>query len=288
MTTPMAAAAYSDCEEEMLNQEEGRQAVELNMLWEAAQGIDASALSHGRSTCSRRTGIVAATCLGVLGLVGVLSLARPGRASGGLTSTKHLGSRMNLDSSSPSSLDFYSSAVPGLAAGEHDVDDTNPVIPQENMHDGNTCRDDEELFTGLCYRKCNLLAPGFPKRTSAWTCCREPCTWNGWSHDFGVCSGYSVAGSDGKSCPHKPGSCLENEEMLLGECFEKCSILTNGEYPHRVAAATCCKSDGVLCLDPFNDRTSSEFDVGGGDGDGDPSTPASAHAPMTSLTEADP
>jgi hypothetical protein len=105
-------------------------------------------------------------------------------------------------------------------------------------------------------------------------------------HDFGVCSGFSVAGVQGKSCPHKPGTCLANEEMFMGRCYEKCSIVTNGEYPTRVAAASCCKSSSMIaCLNPLNDKTSSSLNVGGGTGDGNPSTPRSSHGPLTRFTE---
>jgi len=277
MAKPSTVAAYSESEEEILNQEEGI--------------LAASVPPSGRFPCDRRAAAVA--CLGVIGLVGVLSLTRGGHAVG----TKHLGSQVNLNDAS---LDFYGSALgltrettdqesmPGIAAGATDSgDDSSSFAPSENLHDGNPCDDSEELLGKLCYRKCSLLAPGYPKRTSAWTCCQEPCTWNGWTHDFGVCSGYSVAGPDGTSCPHKPGVCLDNEEMHLGRCFEKCSILTNGEFPHRVAAATCCKADGVMCFNPFNDRTRPDFAVGGGHHDGDPSTPSSMHDPLKSLTEAE-
>jgi hypothetical protein len=78
-----------------------------------------------------------------------------------------------------------------------------------------------------------------------------------------VCTGYAVDG-EGK-CPHRPGSCLANEEMMLGVCYKKCSILTNQEFPHRVAPATCCKAGGISCLlFPWKSYTSKEYAVGGG------------------------
>ena len=30
---------------------------------------------------------------------------------------------------------------------------SNPMAPDENLADGNTCCDDEELFEGMCYKK---------------------------------------------------------------------------------------------------------------------------------------
>jgi len=138
----------------------------------------------------------------------------------------------------------------------------------EDLHDGNVCTHEEELFSGLCYRKCSLLTGGIDHvRTSPWTCCKEtPCTINQ-KLDVGLrvaCTGFAVAG-DGSSCPHLPGSCLPNEELLLGVCYKKCGLLTNHAYPHRVAPATCCKSSGVSCmLFPWRRYTSAEFASGGG------------------------
>lgn len=156
--------------------------------------------------------------------------------------------------------------------------------------DGNPCAGNEELFEGLCYHKCSLLTEGKdPIRSSPWSCCSEPPCLVPSHENFKVglqpvCSGYDVNGAGG--CPHKPGSCLVNEELHLGQCYEKCAILTNGAFPHRVAAATCCKTDGWGCIDPRNDKTSAAFAVGGGVGDHDPSTPATVHAPEESPAQA--
>lgn len=38
-------------------------------------------------------------------------------------------------------------------------------------------------------------------------------------------------------------SCLKDEELLAGICYMKCSLLTGGHAPHRVANAACCKAD---------------------------------------------
>merc|ERR1719464_877131 len=80
------------------------------------------------------------------------------------------------------------------------------LAPKMNMTDGNPCRDDEEFLATmkLCYKKCSLLTKGsHPIRTSPWHCCKQsPCIFN-LKHDYGVCSGYSVAGGMGESCPHE-------------------------------------------------------------------------------------
>lgn len=164
----------------------------------------------------------------------------------------------------------------------------NPLLPTENMYDNNPCDDSEELYGGLCYKKCSLLTQGsHPIRTSSWTCCEQhPCTLNqlGKIGETIACDGYDV-GSNTR-CPHAPGACLTDEELFLGQCYQKCLILTQGEFPTRVGAASCCQTSGMGCLDPRKDKTDSNFNRGGGQGDNDPATPGETHGPLTNLTEA--
>eukprot|EP00928_Gymnodinium_smaydae_P055336 TRINITY_DN3890_c0_g1_i4.p1 TRINITY_DN3890_c0_g1~~TRINITY_DN3890_c0_g1_i4.p1 ORF type:complete len:507 (-),score=83.68 TRINITY_DN3890_c0_g1_i4:111-1631(-) len=162
--------------------------------------------------------------------------------------------------------------------------------PDEGRHDGNVCDDQEELLEGLCYTKCEILTNGaHPFRKSAFSCCKTSRCIDTTHLDISSmlpCEGYDVSTEDGgTACPHSPGICLEDEDQFLNECYEKCSILTNGKYPNRVAAATCCNTEGIACMNPFNDLTSAEFDVGGGKGDGRDSTPSKVHPPLKSLTE---
>lgn len=98
-----------------------------------------------------------------------------------------------------------------------------------------------------------------------------------------LCDGYDVS-ADG-SCPHAPGACLEDEELLMGMCYKKCSVLTNGEFSNRVTPISCCKESGVECFDITKVRNRLTYAVGGGKGDHDPSTPSLIHAPQVSLTE---
>eukprot|EP00929_Paragymnodinium_shiwhaense_P053982 TRINITY_DN2705_c0_g2_i1.p1 TRINITY_DN2705_c0_g2~~TRINITY_DN2705_c0_g2_i1.p1 ORF type:complete len:297 (-),score=68.63 TRINITY_DN2705_c0_g2_i1:291-1115(-) len=166
------------------------------------------------------------------------------------------------------------------------------IKPFEHKHDHNTCDDSEELYAGLCYTKCSVLT-GFSAahRVSAFTCCPTPdCHGNVFkmkTSSLVPCQGYDVSSADmGKACPHEEGACLKDEEQFLGECFETCDKLTEGKFPKRIAAATCCNPDAEGgCLNLGNDRTKSALNVGGGGGDGDASTPAEAHMPLKSLTE---
>jgi len=197
----------------------------------------------------------------------------------------HVGEKVSL-SSSNSRL--------GVFLGLEEPERANITqSPAENMHDGNVCADDEELFGGLCYKQCSVLTGGvYPERTSSWSC------WKGGdsSKIFDVkvgskipmpCEDYDVAGdSMGGGCPHSPGACLKDEEIFLNVCYKQCTILTNGAYPYRVAAATCCKEKGFSCLGFWNSKTDQDFRVGGGKGDGDERTPAGMHSPLESLTEA--
>eukprot|EP00439_Symbiodinium_sp_Y106_P026262 s4138_g3.t1 len=166
-----------------------------------------------------------------------------------------------------------------------------PQAPQENMHDGNICADDEEYFEDLCYLKCSLATKGtHPIRTSAFTCCKsEPCSFDNTEINMSPCDGFDVSGNvhgQRSACPHGEGTCLEDEELLLGMCYKKCSILTEGRFNHRVAATTCCSETGLACFNPMNLKTDFVgFAVGGGKGDGSQATPSVPHLPMKELTE---
>mmetsp|Transcript_53132 Transcript_53132/g.151401 ORF Transcript_53132/g.151401 Transcript_53132/m.151401 type:complete len:620 (+) Transcript_53132:89-1948(+) len=144
----------------------------------------------------------------------------------------------------------------------------------------NTCEPDEERLGVLCYKKCSLLTNGYyPIRTSAMTCCSShPCGFFNQKHDIGFCSGFSVAGGNSGACPHSPGGCAENEEFYLGQCYKRCSLLTENLYPHRVAPATCCKKDSEFaCFIPTsgNSLTRIAFDADG--------TGKKPHAPRKSV-----
>jgi len=162
-----------------------------------------------------------------------------------------------------------------------------PLAPRASMHDGNVCGDDEELMQGLCYKQCSTLTFGeYPIRTSAWTCCKKrPCTLSNTKHNMGMCSGFDVAGdSQGdNACPHLPGSCLTNEELYMGMCYKKCSIMAP-KFPTRAGVGTCCKTTGFWCSLPQYGSTSSEFAVGGGTGE-DKTSPKKPHLPVSELTE---
>ncbi|CAE7180724.1 unnamed protein product, partial [Symbiodinium necroappetens] len=103
------------------------------------------------------------------------------------------------------------------------------------------------------------------------------------------CDGFDVSGNlhgQHSACPHGEGTCLEDEELLLGMCYKKCSILTDGRFNHRVAATTCCSETGLACFNPMNLKTDFVgFAVGGGKGDGSQATPSVPHLPMKELTE---
>jgi len=194
----------------------------------------------------------------------------------------------------PSAVDGRGSGSASAARGEEAG--SVPNAPTEDMHDGNVCDDDEELLANLCYKKCSLLTHGkYPRRTTAWSCCSAggeggKCGLFNQKVSAGICTGYDISGdSAGNGCPHPAGACLENEEVHLGRCFKKCSELTDGEYPSRLASATCCKAEvdeEWKCLDMRNVKTRQSFNVGGGRGDGDSRTPAGPHWPKTAWTEA--
>jgi len=187
---------------------------------------------------------------------------------------------------------------PGVSALKVNLTEMSNLTKSELLHpvdqdrnDGNVCPEDEELHANLCYKKCSALTAGkYPIRTTAFSCCaEEPCSFfnSKFSNVLSYCSGFDVSGnSEGKECPHAPGSCMANEEFNLGMCYKKCAILTNNTFPFRSAASTCCRyNNHVACLDALNTLTKPEYNVGGGMDDGHASTPNITHAPMQRLTE---
>lgn len=196
---------------------------------------------------------------------------------------------------------------PPAASGSTESPEDDKVLQKlspsgVNLHDSNPCGTDEELFESLCYRKCSVLTNNQkPVRCASHIC--EPLNAAGeakcslsqaamasllTSPSILPCRGFDVAGSaEGHSrCPHPPGLCYKDEELYLGTCIKKCSLLTNGEFPHRAAFATCCKVQSLVrCLYPGNSKTDQAFAAGGGQGDRDPNTLASAHSPIQALAE---
>ena len=249
--------------------------------------------------------------VGVVGAIALVALvAFAGYQSSGSGSSHPAQSKLSSDSLVQLSEDvasMYSQKVMAAQAAQTaqapPIDKTLQALsPRENLHDNNPCADDEELFETLCYAKCSILSAGMkPVRCAAHIC--EPLDSNGQhkcqlsqtaiasilsSPSLMPCHGYDIAGTrEGrKRCPHAPGACLNDEELYLGTCFKKCSVLTNGQYPHRKAFATCCKAPSLFqCLMPGQAKTDQSYAEGGGFGDHDPDTPAKAHAPLQSLTE---
>mmetsp|Transcript_48431 Transcript_48431/g.90770 ORF Transcript_48431/g.90770 Transcript_48431/m.90770 type:complete len:287 (+) Transcript_48431:71-931(+) len=162
----------------------------------------------------------------------------------------------------------------------------DPLARPEDLTDGNLCANDEELLGKLCYKKCSLLTHGeAPIRLSAFSCGKS----RGFQDFFGAkvgtlipCEGYDVSGDEaGEGCPHKAGTCLVNEEFSLGKCYKRCSDLTDGQFPYRTSAETCCKTKNLLeCIEPSQSRFSFSFNVGGGNG-----PEAKSHSPDVRYTE---
>lgn len=161
----------------------------------------------------------------------------------------------------------------------------SPVRKQaQDNTPGNQCAANEELHVGMCYLQCKILTNGsFPLRTSAWTCCQgekiSDCFIQNQDHNVGLCSGYDVAG-DGKSCPKAPGQCLSDEEFFGGECYQKCTLMTNGTHPYRTSAFSCCDSTSTFtCFQPSHVTLSSGYTVGGNGNPAQVGGNAAAHQP---------
>ncbi|CAE7266930.1 unnamed protein product [Symbiodinium pilosum] len=150
------------------------------------------------------------------------------------------------------------------------------IAPKADLNDGNPCNDDEEKFEGVCYKKCSILTDGTHNiRTTAFTCCAaekiEDCGFNNQEMKMSICDGFDVSGDiNGQegACPHKTGNCYANEELFLGQCYKKCSDLTDGEYHNRISSFSCCKKDSYLECNPFafvdsQVKSNPTFNVGG-------------------------
>lgn len=274
--------------------------------WEDAESADsASELLEGPRGGSflGRHGTVLSRALAVClagAAVGACAVAFSGGAASAAPPRADVGASTGLAAVAAGSTygNFLETAAPDAATAPPSAvtqPTTAPVlgsalVPAEDRDDGNVCANDEEPVKGLCYKKCSILTnEEYPIRTSAWTCCQSrPCGITNQRMSPSLpCTGYDVSGDDeGRGCPHAPGACLADEEFSLGMCYKKCSILTGGQKPYRVAAATCCEEEGINCFEHFwHSQTSKTFNVGGGRNDGDASTPRHPHLPMEELTE---
>jgi len=258
---------------------------------EVPRGARRSSSRVARYAVGGALGVGVALCV-----LGVRASSGPSRAQGGFDPS--------------GTVVFNADGQASVAAAVKTATDTEMqgyqgvLKPAEDTHDGNPCASDEELHAGLCYQTCSLLTSGqYQVRQSAFACCETascpPFKFFGkkcCKTTFGMCTGHDIAGmrEGTKICPHKPGACLADEEMYLDVCYMKCSLLTQGKYPHRTASATCCKTTGMACLaedgasDGFNGQsiTHPTLAVGGGCGDQSNTTHCKPHVPQQSVTEA--
>lgn len=99
----------------------------------------------------------------------------------------------------------------------------------------------EESFNGLCYKKCSVLTGGkFPVRVNPTECC------GGGTLECLSGKGNVSGNAEFGAGVHAPGEeksemtarsrmsmlCLPNEEEYLGNCYQKCSQLSEGKAAH--------------------------------------------------------
>jgi len=170
---------------------------------------------------------------------------------------------------------------------ELNITSLHDLFPHADSDEQGKCSNDEELHGNLCYKKCSLLTGGQqPFRVTAFECCahKPPCL-AGASFKARLCDGYAVSSDTvGGGCPHTPGGCLKDEELFEGMCYMRCSLLTYGMLKYRGSSSACCKERFLFnMLEPGVCNTDAKYYVGGGQGDGDPSTPSTAHMPLMRL-----
>lgn len=278
----MLASRVAHCDQQMALQEEGlvEEVQELLMSVQEDGGSRRTATLKSIGQVVGITVLFACICMLVVTSFGH-STSRPAQVT--------VGSSVGLYGGNPdvaAHVAAYREENPGWDPSywDHMAEGRNVTEPSPHANISKKCRADEEEFGGLCYKTCNILTSSkYPIRTTAFTCCRyHPCHPFNTKKDMGFCSGFSVGGGVGENCPHPPGACFADEENLLGRCYKKCNILTNGQMPHRLTANACCRMKlSFKCILPSNIRVSSSFDVGGGDGD----NVSKSHMPVATETK---
>lgn len=134
----------------------------------------------------------------------------------------------------------------------------------------------EESFNGLCYKKCSVLTGGkFPVRVNPTECC------GGGTLECLSGKGNVSGNAEFGAGVHAPGEeksemtarsrmsmlCLPNEEEYLGNCYQKCSQLSEGKANKRVSPEGCCTCtpgpfEPLCCMWPFNVKTQPSYNVG--------------------------
>lgn len=237
----------------------------------------ASGGSNGYLVVRRLLAVVGALGASAGATLGLASLGGPGGHGAGLQKLSPAGVISRYDP-----LSTVVAGMPGMPVGRDEDTSYLNTAPRKApasfytaSHEPPTprqlCGSDEELYLGMCYKQCKILTEGtHPFRVSPYNCCKQDFSLtcvlpSEQKFNFGTPgSGYDVAGDGG--VPHPPGICDFNEEDHLNVCYKKCSLLTQGTYPFRAAANTCCK--GKPCWNIFNLRTSGSwcngYGVGGG------------------------
>jgi len=125
------------------------------------------------------------------------------------------------------------------------------------------CCQGEELFLGLCYKKCASFDGGnYPHRTAPNICCKSddflscfnknmtvydqvPGPWGyGQGIEGGAAQPYCSASDSCRCDVMTTSGCCPDEENWLGLCYKKCTLLTNGTHPHRCWPNTCSSEPG--------------------------------------------
>lgn len=104
------------------------------------------------------------------------------------------------------------------------------------------CNDGEELFGAICYTKCSVAFPEYPYRIGACQCCNSPsATCSKTPENYVTNCSVLAVGLNNASGLHPPDAvCDEAEDFIGGLCYDRCSILSDGELPIRRGACTCC------------------------------------------------
>lgn len=114
-------------------------------------------------------------------------------------------------------------------------------VEYSKLYVGWPCKKDERLFQNLCYIDCGKATEDqHPFRVDSCTCCKEvPCVQLAGRFTKN-CEQLDVGDDDFRPAPPPLPNChTPNEELFMGLCYKKCSILTKSKYPTRTGMNTC-------------------------------------------------
>lgn len=129
------------------------------------------------------------------------------------------------------------------------------------------CRKGEEIFGNLCYKTCGSLTDGsLPYRWDGCTCCSElPCPLFVAGKFNLNCTMLNKNSTGGDPIAPQLTVCENpDEELFMGLCYLKCSVLTYARLPIRTGMNTCSRNNNWAANWTMGFGPCSGFGIGSG------------------------